>query len=324
MGPVATWFPDRACPIPELPELGEWGAAQRAQLLALGVDEVRDAGPSTEVELATRAARDAMDAVDLVASDVDGLLLVEGRVREYLLASEATRLQAAIGAHRALTMGIGELGCVSVSAALLVAASLLHSQPSWRTVLLAMGARTPTARRFRPPMTVLGDGAAAVVISRDPIGPYRILDHRLTSDGRYSDLFHIRYRDVPTSQWWEECTDVNTYSFQLAVESRNRFRTMADELLKTADVPWSDLSSVIMQNLSVGAFAFWRDALDVDIDEVCRRNLAAFGHLGSIDVLLNLQHAASRLRRGDMVLMLNSSPVAAWSTALLEYVDGGE
>ena len=72
-----------------------------------------------------------------------------------------------------------------------------------------------------------------------------------------------------------------------------------------------------MQNLAAGAFAFWQDALDLKIADVCRQQLARYGHLGSIDVLLNLEAVAPSVPPGGWVLVMNSSPVAAWCSALL-------
>src|SRR5207245_5486242 len=92
----------------------------------------------------------------VTADEVDGLIAVQGRVPDYLMASEATRLQAAIGAARAVTLGVGELGCVSISAALLTARAMLLANPGWRWVLLAHGSVPPTPRRYRQPVTVNG------------------------------------------------------------------------------------------------------------------------------------------------------------------------
>ncbi|WFE54784.1 hypothetical protein [Micromonospora sp. WMMD1155] len=329
LGPVSVHHPPEAVAVAELPEVAALPAARRDHVLSLGIDEVRclrdhrgRAGPGAEVDLAAAAAHQALARADLAADDLDALILVQGRAPQYLLASEATRLQARIGATRAATLSVGDLGCVSVSAAIDVGVALLRGRPAWRHVLVAMGAVAATAERYRPPMTVLGDAGAAVLLGRET-GRWGWIDHRLRSDGTYADLFHIDYRDVPSNRWRETCSDELTYSFRLAMESRNRLRDLNREVLATRDLTPDRLDAVLMQNLSRGAFAFWQGALDVKIGDACPANLARYGHLGPIDVLANLDDTAADVPPGGHVLVMNSSPVAAWSSALLVRGTGG-
>ncbi|GAA0899660.1 hypothetical protein GCM10009558_110910 [Virgisporangium aurantiacum] len=53
---------------------------------------------------------------------------------------------------------------------------------------------------------------------------------------------------------------------------------------------------------------------------MCKRNLATCGHLGAMDVVLNLDGilADGALAPGDLVLVINNSPVAAWTATLWE------
>ncbi|MEU2775685.1 hypothetical protein ABZ646_22795, partial [Streptomyces sp. NPDC007162] len=52
----------------------------------------------------------------------------------------------------------------------------------------------------------------------------------------------------------------------------------------------------------------------------CRENLRQYGHLGPNDVFLNLRTALDRkeLAPGDLAVLINVSPVAAWSLLLVE------
>ncbi|MFF9521091.1 hypothetical protein ACF1DV_03785 [Streptomyces achromogenes] len=386
IGRVHLWHPEHTLAVTDLPERATLPEARDRQLLALGIDRVRVAHGLTEVDLAERAALDALAGSGTDPADLDGLLLVQGRAPEYLMASEATRLQHRIGATRALTLGVGDLGCVSSSAAIEIGAALLRGRGGPGRILVAMGVRAAATARYRPPMTVLGDCGAAFLLTTgdddgrgapytsagdtggsapyastgdtgrtapytggsapytgpytsggapyapggDGAGPaprpaaggrsarYRLLGQELRSDGRYADLFRIRYRELPPERWAEECADENAYSFQLAIESRNRLRDLNAELLRRCATAQDELAAVVMQNLSVGAFAFWQDALGLKIADVCRDNLAGHGHLGPADVLMNLERLAPSVPAGGKVLVMNSSPVAAWCTALVE------
>lgn len=319
LGPVATWFPATSARVASLAELDELPAHRREHALTLGIETVRTAGELSEVDLAAAAATAALAEAGLDAADVDALLLVTGRAPQYLLASETTRLQNRIGATRAFTTGVGDLGCVSISAALTLAAALLRADAGCRTVLVVAAAKTPTRNRYRAPMTLLGDGAAALLVTASG-GCWEFVDQILRSDGKYADLFRIDYRDTPSAAWTEECADESTYSFRLAVESKKRFDTIIPELLERNGIRLGSVGPILMQNLSGGAFAFWEEALDATIDAACRGNLAAYGHLGSVDMLVNLQAAAATRASGDYALLLNSSPVAAWSAGLMRRV----
>ncbi|WDM11089.1 3-oxoacyl-ACP synthase [Streptomyces lavenduligriseus] len=375
IGPVHFWHPEHTLAVTDLPERATLPEARDRQLLSLGIDRVRVAGGLTETDLAERAALGVLADSGTDPADLDGLLLVQGRAPEYLMASEATRLQHRIGATRALTLGVGDLGCVSSSAAIEIGAALLRGRGGPGRILVAMGVRAAATARYRPPMTVLGDCGAAFLLttgdddsggvlsasggdtvggapytsgghtvgaapytsgSGGPYTPgddtaggaprpgggraarYRLLGQELRSDGRYADLFRIRYRELPPERWAEECADENAYSFQLAIESRNRLRDLNAELLRRCATTQDELAAVVMQNLSMGAFAFWQDALGLKIADVCRDNLAGHGHLGPADVLMNLESLAPSVPAGGKVLVMNSSPVAAWCTALVE------
>ncbi|WP_305787969.1 hypothetical protein [Symbioplanes lichenis] len=323
LGPVSLHLPPDVVAVRDLPELADLAPGSRDHLLSLGIDRVHrfrpapgDGTPDGEVELATVAAADALARAGLPAAELDALVLVQGRAPRYLLSSQVTRVQERIGATRATVLSVGDLGCVSVSAALEVGVAMLRGRPAWRHVLVAMGSLAATPRRYRPPMTVLGDAGAAVLLNRSG-GRYRWVDHALRTDGRYADLFRIDYRDVPADRWREVCTDEPAYSFRLALESRRRLGTLTTELLDAYGLTTGKLDGLLMQNLSRGSLAFWQEALDVRFSDVCARNLARYGHLGPIDVLANLEAAAPELPPDGHVLVMNSSPVAAWSGTLL-------
>ncbi|MFG3295284.1 3-oxoacyl-ACP synthase [Streptomyces sp. NPDC048179] len=312
----AAWYlPEHALPITDVRTLDE---TERATRDALGIDTVRADDRLDSVALAERAARRALERAGLDARDLRALVMVESRAQETLLSSEATRLQHRLGADDATTFSVGGLGCVSVTPALLTARGLLAADPALDHVLVAHGSKPATALRYRHPVTVNGDGGQALLLSRS--GSTRILDIAQLTNGRYWDLFHIDYRDRPTAEWREECTEPRTYSFRLAMETRNRLAAMLDDLLRRNGIGRGDVAGFVSQNLSAGSFTFLEDSLDVELLPACRENLRQYGHLGPNDVFLNLRTAVDRkeLAPGDLAVLINVSPVAAWSLLLVE------
>ncbi len=314
---IVTVLPDERVPLSELAERAELSEPELATMDGLGVAAIRDAGRRSSTDLATEAARRLLD-VRGSAPAPGALILVGGRYPERLMASAATRAQRDAGLRDAISLGVGELGCVSVSAALLVGRGLLAADPALTGVLLAHGSTPPGPRRFRRPVTVNGDGAMAMHLAAD--GPLRVIDMALETNGEYWDLFQVDYLDRPFESWTEVCTDTRRYSFSLAVESQKRFAGMIDTVLSRQDRTIEDVDHFVMQNLSMGAFEFYEHAFDISVAGACRRNLREYGHVGSTDIALNLQAgmADGDFQPGDLVLVLNNAPVAAWSVLLLE------
>lgn len=316
MSAIAAAIPDARRKVDELGERAELDEAQRTVYDQLGVETVAADDDGSADELAAAAAQAALDEAGLVADDVDALVCVQPRVPEYLMASGATRLQADLGAARALTFGVGDLGCVTVNAALVLGRALLLANPPWQHVLVAHGSQPPGPRRYRHPVTISGDGGVAAVLGRR--SGSRIVDQIVETNGSYWDLYRVEFKDRPTADWVEECGSPKRYSFELAIESRNRFKAMNAELLDRHGLDGVD--HWVMQNLSEAAFRFYEEFLGIAFARACRDNLREYGHLGSADILLNLRRGISsgEFRPGQRVLVMNNSPVAAWASMLVE------
>ncbi|MGC4765277.1 ketoacyl-ACP synthase III family protein [Micromonospora sp. DT46] len=316
---MASFLPQRSVAVAELPELAYLGPAERELCAGLGIDRVRTDPELDAFDLAAGAATRALGAAGLDPARIGALVVVESRAPATLMSSAETRLQAYLGADRALTFAVGGLGCVSTTPALLVARGLLAADPDLTDVLVVHGSTPATPRRYRHPVTVSGDGGMAVVVSRD--GPLRVRDVLQETDGRYWDLFRVDYRDRPSARWTEQCRDPREYSFQLALESRNRLRAMYRSLLDRNGLTPADVARHVSHNLSAGAFRFVEETLGVTVAPTCRDNLRDLGHLGANDVLLNLatEIGTGRLRGGERAVLISSSPVAAWSMVLVEF-----
>ena len=186
---AAAWhLPERRVEPAALPERATVSRQERERLDALGIERLCVDDELSAHDLAVRAARDVMAQAGLGPADVGALIVVESRAPHELLTSEATRLQEALGAHRALA--------------------------------------NRRRRRYRRSVTLNGDGGQALVLGRT--GRVRVLDVVQETNGASWDLFHVAYRDRPFDDWREECRDLTAYSFRLAVESRNRLRRLLD------------------------------------------------------------------------------------------------
>jgi 3-oxoacyl-[acyl-carrier-protein] synthase III len=322
---AAAWhLPERRMAIADLPELATLNRRERDTLGRLGIERLCVDDELSDHDLAVRATREVMARSGLGPADVDALIVVESRAPRQLLTSEATRLQEAVEAHRALAFSVGGLGCATLTPALLAARGLLAADEELTHVLVAHGSKPATPGRYRHPVTLNGDSGQALVVGRT--GPVRVLDVVQETNGAYWDLFRVAYRDRPVADWREECRDPATYSFRLAMESRNRLRDLLRRLLDRNGMRQRDVSAFIGQNLSAGGLAFTQDALGVELIPSCHENLRNYGHLGPNDVLLNLYSGleSKEVAEGERAVLINVSPVAAWSLLLVEIGGDGD
>ncbi|GAA3437545.1 3-oxoacyl-[acyl-carrier-protein] synthase III C-terminal domain-containing protein [Kutzneria kofuensis] len=316
---VAHFLPDDELLVADLPFADE----ERETGRNLGIERVRADDGLSAVDLAVRAGEQALTQAGLNAGDLDALIVIDSRVPRTLLSSEATRVQAILGARRAVTFGVGGLGCVSIAPALRASRAFLADEETAEHVLVVHGSKPATPNRYRHPVTVNGDGGQAVVIGRT--GPLRVLDLVQYSNGEYWDLFAVDFRDRPVADWREECADPPKYSFKLAVETRNRLRELYRDLLARNGMVSGDVHCHLGQNLSEGSLRFTAESLDVQIAKACTDNLRRYGHLGPNDMLLNLTAAidGGELGAGQRAVLVGASPVAAWSLLLVENGDSG-
>ncbi|MBD0708860.1 3-oxoacyl-ACP synthase [Streptomyces sp. CBMA291] len=314
IGRIHCVLPERFVAPGELPEAAELDSAGRDFLSVCGIDTVG----VVEESAGALAARATAEFVTAHGARPDVLLHVGARSPDVLLGSDACRAQAEAGLTAAFAFTVDGLGCTGSSAAWGLAADLLRADPARRQVLIAHASRPTGADRVRPPVTVTGDGAFAMTLERG--GRPVLRAHRGETDGTFHDLFQVDYKQSPWYEWREECSSPDRYRFELALHSGQRLGRLVDEVLGDAGAARGEVGAVLMQNVTASAFEFYETLLGLPVHGVCRDNLARYGHLGAMDVVLNLRDllAKGEIAPGGLVLVLNNSPVAAWAATLWE------
>ncbi len=308
-------LPLERVPVAELDEVRELEGDGRELFSLLRLESVAVDRRSDSVDLAVRASRKAFESAGIEAAECDVILYLQGRDPRYMMSSEAMRLQDALGAEKAFCFTVADLGCAGISGALLLARDLLAADPSRQNILIAGGSKPFGPRRYREAVTALGDGGIGLIVGRG--GRHRILDVSVRTEGRFWDLYRVDFRDVPSERYREACSDTQQ-KFQLALTSFQVFEEMNERILRENDLDAVD--GFIMQNLSMAAFEYWERAFKIRFLESCRENCRSFGHLGSIDIMLNFKRSVEKgeIREGDVVLVMNNSPAACWSTMLVK------
>jgi 3-oxoacyl-[acyl-carrier-protein] synthase-3 len=316
IGAIRCLLPDERVKVADLPEFALLGHEEAEFARSSGVDTVAVfADEETTTGLAGRVCGELLAEHP---EEPDLLLLVGPRSPEVLLGSDSAQVQDISGLRSAFAFTVDGLGCAGSSAAWGLARDLLLADPSRDSVLIAHASRPTGVDRIRYPVTVIGDGAFAMTMRRG--GRPVLRAHRMETDGSFNDLFRVDYKKAPWYEWREECQSPDRYRFELAMHSQKRLDRLVDQVLADAGVTKARVAATLMQNVTSSAYGFYEALLDLPIHQVCGRHLSELGHLGAMDVVLNLHHllAAADLKPGDLVLVLNNSPVAAWAVTLWE------
>lgn len=315
IGGIHCVLPETRTAVAELPEFESLDRESADFATASGVRTIGEFPDTACAELAAQACRELLATEP---SEPDTLILVAPRAPDVLLGSDATRVQAETKLPGTFAFTVDGLGCTGSSAAWALARDLLVADPSRQSVLITHASRPTGMDRVRFPVTVIGDGACAMTIVRG--GRPVLRAHRMVTDGAFHDLFSVDYKQVPWYEWREECASPDRYRFELAMNSRRRFTELVDNVLADAAVSTKDIKATVMQNVTASAYEFYSGLLDLPIHPVCAEQLAEYGHLGAMDVVLNLDRllASGDVTTGDLVLVLNNSPVAAWAATLWE------
>lgn len=315
---IKTYTPGTAVPVFSLREKETLDENELAYFTSCGVDTVYDSGEITSYELARGACEQLLQETGTEAASIDLIIYLQSRMPEHFISSESTRLQHDIKARNAISFAITNLGCADSSMALKLAKDFLTANRKANHVLICYGNKLFSNYRFRNPVTILGDGGVAALISKT--ADHKIADVQIQTNGHYWDLFKLEYRDKSFTQYKEECSDLRKYGFELAIESKNRFREINDMILERNGLSRQDVHHFLLQNISSRAYEYYQSAFDIRISPICAMNLARYGHLGAGDVFLNYQTGVSSgiFQKGEKVLIMNNSPVAAWSSILIE------
>ncbi len=143
----------------------------------------------TTASLGTEAARRALDAAGLAATDID-LIVLATATPDQTFPSSATKVQAALGINDCVSFDVAAV-CSGFLYALSVADSMLRTGPAKRALVIG----SETFSRIldwedRATCVLFGDGAGAIVLEAQE-GERGILSSRLHADGRHNGLLYV-------------------------------------------------------------------------------------------------------------------------------------
>jgi len=256
----------------------------------LGLDRIACAGTDTTLDMLVRAGQGALATAD--TSQVRYLIhahTVHHISPPDLHMLDSLREKLGLGGARAFAMS--NQACTAGLYALKVAESLLLAEPPRSTVLILVGEKVLShLTRHLPGMTVIGDGAAAILVGLAAAGDAVLGIAHHTAGEFYAG------GDMPESlrQRYQQTYVPNVASV---------IRDAVDDAALTMD----DVSLVLPHNVNRYSWSTIARHLGLPLGRVYLTNIPKIGHCHCADPFLNLAsaHAEGAVTAGDIVVMVS-------------------
>ena len=266
-------------------------------------------------DLATQAARAALDAAGLVPDDID-LLLVATTTPDLVFPSTACIVQSKLGMTNGKPAFDLQAVCSGFVYAMSVADQFIKTGAAKH--VLVIGAETLsriTDWNDRGNCILWGDGAGAVVLgaSREP----GIIATHIHADGRHKEL--LRTTSGVSSGMGEPALmrmEGNAV-FKMAVNTLDR---IVDETLEANGLQKSDIDWLVPHQANIRIITATAKKLGMSMDNVVT-TVAGHGNTSAASVPLAFDVAVrdGRIQRGQTVLMEAFGGGFTWGSALLKY-----
>jgi 3-oxoacyl-[acyl-carrier-protein] synthase-3 len=266
-------------------------------------------------DLATRAARSALEAAGLAIDEID-LLLVATTTPDLVFPSTACIVQSKLGMTNGKPAFDLQAVCSGFIFALSVADQFIKTGMAKNALII--GAETLsriTDWNDRSNCILWGDGAGAVVlgVSEEP----GIIATHIHADGRHKEL--LRTTNGPSTGLHEPALmrmEGNPV-FKMAVNTLDR---IVDETLEANGLSKSDIDWLVPHQANIRIITATARKLGMSMDNVVT-TVAGHGNTSAASVPLAFDVAVrdGRIQRGQMVLMEAFGGGFTWGSALLKY-----
>ena len=273
-------------------------------------------------DLATIAARRAMERADIKAEEID-LIIVATITPDMPFPSTACLVQEKIGAHHAAAFDL-EAACSGFVYALEIGQQFIMSR-TYDCVMIIGAEKLSSIIDWedRNTCVLFGDGAGAVILQNRP-SAHGLLTAKMGADGRKAELL-----SMPGGGSLNPATSesVKGRLHYLRMDGREIFKNAvtamcnaAAEVMDRCDVSIADIKLVIPHQANKRILDAVGKRLGIAADKVFM-NLDRYGNTSAASVVIALDEAVEqgRLERGDLVLMLVFGAGLTWGAAILEW-----
>jgi 3-oxoacyl-[acyl-carrier-protein] synthase III len=317
---MTAYLPEETATLEQLQARGMLTGSPQT-LRSFGFERVHLAGDQSNVEMATCAADRLLSETGIDRGEI-GLVLYAtalgssatmwedgakstGPVLQLddvadLFKYPATRLQSELDLPNASVIGVNQLGCASIFAALRIARAMILSEDDLDTVLCVSADKFPAGRPRDLIYNVVSDGAAAALVRR---GAER---NRI-----------VECAQVTKGALW----DSGSLENEIVAAYFPTAKSLIERTLAKAGLTIDDIALVIPHNVSMRSWEILGKLIGCPTDRIYTRNIRCAGHTIASDNLLNLRTASDEgvIAKGDKVLMFTFGYGLNWSCMILEH-----
>jgi len=314
---TGSYLPERVVTNADLEKLMETSDAWIRERTGIESRHIAAAGQTT-CDLAEAAARQAIDAAAVAATDID-LIVLATTTPDHVFPSVATQLQDRLGNYGCAAFDVQAV-CTGFIYALSVAEKFIRTHAA--RCALVVGAETFSRIidwSDRGTAILFGDGAGAVVL--EAAAEPGIIASNLHADGRYKELLWV---PAGVSSGYDQTRQNAAYVamrgqevFKIAV--KNLGRTVAETLSAHGMTP-SDLDWLIPHQANARIINATARQLGLPPERVIV-TVARHGNTSAASVPLAFDAGVrdGRIQRGEMLLLEAFGGGFTWGSVLLKY-----
>jgi 3-oxoacyl-[acyl-carrier-protein] synthase-3 len=278
----------------------------------LGIRERHVCGDDeSTADLATEAARRALDAAGLRAEDLD-LIVLATDTPEYISPATSVVVQHRLGAKRAGTFDLN-CACAGFVTALDTASKYVIADSSYKNVLV-VGAYAMSKYldwSDKKTATIFADGAGAVVLRADEGRP-GFLASKLVAEGSYHDHMGIYAggtripitEDVLREGVWQKLRFAKKYPAEVNTEG---WPAIVNDVLAKANLTQEDVSLFLFTQVNLSTIKIVMEKMQLPWERT-HTVMGKWGYTGSACIPMVLDDAVreGKLKDGDAFVMCAS------------------
>lgn len=305
----------------------EYGLPQGWALKHSGVQTRHWIQGQTVAQLGSQAAQQALDDANVTLAEIDVLVTAGGTSDQHIPSQAALTLALMEGGDQAQCQAFHvDTTCLSFITAFRLAADMLQDPEIHRILVVASEVASvgigPTNWET---LTLFGDGAAAVVVEKDPSGQFGLIKHghKLHTEG-------VRAAEIPggcVAKWVEDhAFSPKLHHFQM--DGRELLRLTLKHLpafiqnfFEGTGTHWSEVSWTVPHQASKTGLGVIPKIAKVSPDQVVNI-LETHGNCISASIPMALHHLMvdDHLQEGESVLFIGTS--AGYAIGALLYQHG--
>jgi len=212
----------------------------------------------------------------------------------------ASLLQTELDLPDASVVGINQLGCASIFAALRMARALIVAEDDLKAVLCVSADKFPAGRHRDLAYNLVSDGACATIVRRGACRN-RIVECTQVTKGALWDSEVIE-------------NEIIAAYFPTAT-------ALIERTLAKAGLRMDDIALVIPHNVSLRSWEILGRLIGCPPERIYTENIARVGHTIASDNLLNLRRATERglIEKGDYLLLFTFGYGSNWACMIVQH-----